>query len=43
MLKEVIGLGLYRKTLTVLSTTKFVDQEEIDDDENMEESWRPSF
>ena len=41
--EEVVGLGGYRKTLTVLSIDDIPDQEEIDEEEELEESWRPKF
>lgn len=43
LIEEVVGLGAYGKTLTVLSTTEFLDQEELDEDEEIEESWTPRF
>ena len=41
--EEVIGLGGYGKTLTVLTASNLPDIEEIEEDENMEESWIPRF
>ena len=43
LVEEVVRLGSYGKTLTVLSTTEFLDQEELDEDEEREESWTPRF
>ena len=39
--EEVIGLGAYGKTLTVLSTAVFADEEE--EDKDLEERWTPRF
>lgn len=39
-IEEVIGLGRYGKTLTVLSSDVFADEE---DDEGLEECWTPRF
>lgn len=41
--EEVIGLGSYGKTLTVLSGSDLPDPEEIDEDEELKESWTPRF
>jgi Zn-dependent peptidase ImmA (M78 family) len=41
--EEVIGLGEYGKTLTVLSIDKVLDQEEIDEEDDLMESWTPRF
>lgn len=41
--EEVKGLGGYGKTLTVLSVDEFPDQEEIDEEEDLQESWTPRF
>ena len=43
LFEEVVGLGSYGKTLTVLSTTESLDQEDLDEDEELEESWVPRF
>ena len=40
--EEVIGLGAYGKTLTVLSSAIFPDDEE-EEDEDLEERWTPRF
>lgn len=40
MEEEVIGLGSYGKTLTVLTSDYFEDE---DDEEDLEESWTPNF
>lgn len=41
--EEVIGLGQYGKTLSVLSLENIPDQEELDDEEDLVESWTPRF
>jgi len=41
--EEIIGLGSYGKTLTVLSASDLPDQEELEEDEELEESWTPRF
>jgi len=41
--EEVIGLGSYGKTLTVLTASELPDPEEIEEDEALEESWTPRF
>jgi Zn-dependent peptidase ImmA (M78 family) len=42
--EDVIGLGTYGKTLTVLHEIELPeDDEDPDDDENIEESWTPRF
>jgi len=41
--EEIIGLGSYGKTLTVLSIDALPDQEEIDEEEELIESWTPRF
>jgi len=41
--EEVIGLGNYGKTLTVLSLESIPDQEELDEENELEESWTPKF
>lgn len=41
--EEVIGLGGYGKTLTVLSIEELPDQEEIDEEDELQESWTPRF
>lgn len=41
--EEVIGLGQYGKTLTVLSLESIPEQEELDEEEELEESWTPRF
>lgn len=43
LIEEVVGFGAYGKTLTVLSTAGFLDQEELDEDEELGESWTPRF
>ena len=41
--EETIGLGRYGKTLTVLSSNVFADDEPDDEDEDIEERWTPRF
>lgn len=41
--EEVIGLGEYGRTLTVLTMDNVPDQEEIDEEENLIDSWTPKF
>lgn len=42
--EEIIGLGDYGKTLTVLTMTGPIDdEEEQDEDKDLEESWTPRF
>jgi hypothetical protein len=43
MLEEVIGLGSYGKTLTVLSTSDLPTDEELQEEEDLIESWTPRF
>jgi hypothetical protein len=43
LVEQVIGLGAYSKTLTVLSTCTPVEQEEEEDEDALEESWTPRF
>jgi Zn-dependent peptidase ImmA (M78 family) len=39
--EEIIGLGAYGRTLTILSTETFADDD--DEDEDLEERWTPRF
>ena len=41
--EETIGLGRYGKTLTVLSSNVFADDEPDEEDEDMKERWTPHF
>ena len=41
--EEIIGLGNYGKTLTVLTVLDLPDQEEIGEEEDLIESWKPKF
>lgn len=41
--EEVVGLGRYGKTLTVLTAEDLPDQKEIEDEEELLESWTPRF
>lgn len=43
MYEEVVGLGSYGKTLTVLSMDSVPDTEELEDEERLKESWTPRF
>ena len=40
-IEEVIGLGSYGKTLTIITTETFAD--DLEEEENQEESWTPRF
>lgn len=41
--EEVVGLGSYGKTLTVLSMGEIPNQEEIDEEDSLVESRTPRF
>lgn len=41
--EEVVGLGAYGKTLTVLTASDLPDEEEIEEEEDLTESWTPRF
>ncbi len=41
--EEVVGLGNYGKTLTVLTATDLPDPQESDDEQEMIDSWTPKF
>jgi hypothetical protein len=41
--EEVIGLGAYGKTLTVLTAPELPDAEEIEEEDDLAESWTPRF
>ena len=41
--EETIGLGGYGKTLTILSSSVFADDEPDEEDEDMEDRWTPHF
>ncbi len=43
MLEEVVGLGIYGKTLTVLSVPSLPDEKELEEEEELIESWTPRF
>jgi len=43
MLEEIKGLGDYGKTLTVLSTSDLPTEEELEEEENLMDSWTPRF
>jgi hypothetical protein len=42
ILEEIQGLGAYGKTLTVITSEIFAD-DDADDDESIEEHWTPRF
>lgn len=37
--EEILGLGSYGRTLTILSSEIFADDEDVEDDDALEESW----
>jgi len=41
--EDVIGLGSYGKTLTVLYGIALPDEEEREEEESMRDSWAPRF
>jgi hypothetical protein len=41
--EELVGLGSYSKTLTVLTVEDLPDEEEAEEDEGLERSWTPTF
>lgn len=41
--EDVVGLGGYGRTLTVLTARAAVDLEELQEEEEMLDSWRPRF
>lgn len=41
--EEVVGLGAYGKTLTVLTASDLPDAEEIEEEEELSDSWTPRF
>lgn len=41
--EEAIGLGPYGKTLTILTIEDLPDPEELEEEEDLEESWKPRF
>lgn len=43
ILEEAIGLGPYGKTLTILTIDDLPDAEEIEEEEDLDESWTPRF
>jgi len=43
LIEDVVGLGGYGRTLTVLTAKDVVDVEELEQDEDIEESWTPRF
>jgi len=42
-LEEVVGLGVYGKTLTVLTFSAMLDEEEEESEEDLKRSWTPQF
>jgi len=43
VLEQIVGLGNYGKTLTVLTVEDLPDEEETAEDEELERSWTPTF
>jgi len=43
IVEEVVGLGSYGKTLTVLTGMEPTDETDDEDDDDLEESWTPRF
>jgi hypothetical protein len=43
LFEEVIGLGNYGKTLTVLSVQDQPDEEEVEEEEDLQRSWTPTL
>ncbi len=43
VLEEVVGLGSYGKTLTMISMAEAYDEDEEEDDEELQRSWQPTF
>lgn len=43
LFEEVKGLGTYGKTLTVLSVDDSIEPEDLDEEEDLRESWTPRF
>ena len=41
--EEIVGLGSYGKTLTVLTVEELPDEEESEEDEELIRSWTPTF
>jgi len=41
--EEVVGLGAYSKTLTVLTASDLPGEEEVEEEEELNESWAPKF
>ena len=41
--EEIVGLGGYGKTLTILSASDLPNPEDIEEDSELEESWTPRF
>ncbi|MCZ6656161.1 MAG: hypothetical protein O7C67_02600 [Gammaproteobacteria bacterium] len=41
--EEVIGLGSYGRSLSVLTIDNLPDDEEIDEEDELLESWTPRF
>jgi hypothetical protein len=43
LMEDIVGLGSYGKTLTVLHNIDMPDEEEKDEERSLEESWTPRF
>jgi hypothetical protein len=43
LFEEVVGLGSYGRTLTVLTASDLPDLEEIEEEEELRDSWEPRF
>jgi hypothetical protein len=43
LIEEVVGLGEYGKTLTVLTAAEAIDAESLEEEEELIESWTPRF
>lgn len=43
LVEEVVGLGRYEKTLTVLTVQSMPDEEETEDEERLVQSWTPTL
>jgi hypothetical protein len=43
LIEEVVGLGEYGKTLTVLTAAEAIDAESLEEEQELIESWTPRF
>ena len=41
--EEIVGLGGYGKTLTIISCSAYPDEEETEEEERLERWWTPRF